>query len=95
MRDDGAPPRLLVFDGPATDLFQLIRPTLGSRSTANTTYVKAWSSDKSFVGVRTPLATVADWSAVTARYISIPMPWAAYFVNYPPFGIAVQLLNSH
>jgi hypothetical protein len=90
MRDDGAPPRLVVFDGPAADLFRLIRPRLGSRSTADNTYVRAGPSDESFIGVRDPSATMADWPAATARLIPIPMAWAAYFVDYPPFGVAVR-----
>jgi hypothetical protein len=94
MRDDGAPPRLVVFDGPAADLFPLIRPRLGSRSTADNTYVRAGPSDESFIGVRDPSAITADWPAATACLIPIPMAWAAYFVDYPPFGVAVRQLNS-
>ena len=45
MRDDGAPPRLVLFEGPATDLFRVIRPRLGSRSTADNIYDRPGLND--------------------------------------------------
>ena len=51
MRDDGAPPRLVLFEGPATDLFRVIRPRLGSRSTADNIYDRPGPNDTSFIGV--------------------------------------------
>jgi hypothetical protein len=50
MRDDGAPPRLVLFEGQATDLFQVIHPKLGSRSTADSWYDRPGLNDSSFIG---------------------------------------------
>jgi hypothetical protein len=36
MRDQGPPPRLVVFDGPAKDLFEVLRPQIGLQRTADT-----------------------------------------------------------
>ncbi len=66
MRDD-APPRQVVFDGPATDLFQLLRPQLGSQRTADATYIRGEGQDRQFLGVRAPSDPPAEWPAVTTR----------------------------
>jgi hypothetical protein len=94
MREDGAPPRLVVFDGPATDLFQLLRPQLGSQHAADAAYIRGGGQDKQFLGVRAPSDPPADWPALTTCLIPIPMAWAAYFLDKPDFGVAVRRLDT-
>jgi hypothetical protein len=94
MREYGAPPRLVVFDGPATDLFQLLRPQLGSQRAADAAHTWGGRSDKHFLGVRAPSDPPADWPALTTRLIPIPMAWAAYFLDRPDFGVAVRRFDT-
>jgi hypothetical protein len=94
MRDDGAPPRLVVFGGPAKDLFRLLHPQLGSQCTADAAYARGGPSDKQFLGVRAPSDSPADRPAVTTCLIPIPMAWVAYFLDKPDFGVAVRQLDT-
>ena len=91
--DYGAPPRLILFEVPATDLLRVIRPKLGSHSTADNVYNRPSPNDSSFIGVRNPVATTTDRPTATTRLIPIPMAWAAYFIDCPAFGVAVRRLN--
>ncbi len=84
----------MVFGGPAKDLFRLLRPQLGSQRAANAAYARGGASDKRFLGVRAPSDSPADWLAVTTCLIPILMAWAAYFLDKPDFGVAVQQLDT-
>jgi hypothetical protein len=88
------PPRLVVFGGPAKDLFRLLRPQLGSQRTADAAYAREGPSDKRFLGVRAPSDPPADWPAVTTRLIPILVAWATYFLDKPDFGVAVRQLDT-
>jgi hypothetical protein len=94
MREDGAPPWLVVFGEPAKDLFRLLRPQSGFQRTANAAYAQGGPRDKRFLGVRAPSDPPADWPAVTTHLIPIPMAWAAYFLDKPDFGVAVRQLDT-
>jgi hypothetical protein len=48
-RDQGAPPRLVVFDGPAKDLFEVLSPQIGLQRMADTTYARVGPGDKRFL----------------------------------------------
>ncbi len=93
-RDQGAPPRLVVFDGPAKDLFEVLRPQIGSQCTADTTYARVGPGDKWFLGIQAPIDASADRPVATTRLIPIPMAWAAYFLDSSDFGVAVRRLDS-
>lgn len=93
MREDNNPPRLVVFDGPPEDLFGVLRPNLGSRRMADTTYAQAGPGDKRFLGVRDINDTSVDRPVATTRLIPIPMAWGAFFLDNPDFGVAVRRLD--
>jgi hypothetical protein len=93
-RDQGAPPWLMVFDGPTKDLFEVLRPQIGSQRMADTTNARVGPGDKRFLGIRAPIGASADRSVVMTCLIPIPMAWAAYFLDSPDFGVAVRRLDS-
>ncbi len=88
MREDNAPPRLVVFEGPAMDLFLLLHPQLGSQCAADDTYIWGQGRDSRFLGIWSPSDPPADWPTVMTCLIPIPMAWAAYFLDKPNFGVA-------
>jgi hypothetical protein len=90
---DGFPPRLVVLDAPPRELFEVLRPSLGSRNTVNGAYLHRAPSDKRFLGVRLPEDGGGNNPAATTRLIPIPMAWAAYFFDNPSFGVAVRRMR--
>ena len=90
---DGFPPRLVVLDAPPRNLFEVLRPLLGSRNTVNSAYQQRGPNDRRFLGVRLPEDGGGNNPSATTRLIPIPMAWGAYFLDNPPFGVAVRRMR--
>ena len=92
--EDGGPPDLWRLDDEDDQLFRLC-PFSGVDLRAMSNFYSTEHNDKTFFGVGDHSQRDDHW---VSRLIPIPIGWAAFFVDYPPLGVAfrrvMDLINS-